>query len=221
MNIEKFFKKNPRDKKYASSLRRSNASAIDIIIVTIFRLITVQTLGIYWINVKLLELHNDFKNFFGTATIKDTPAHINFVLHHPSVIHIIFFLSIIIFIGAAYHAALNSSAWQATIGKRLMGIVIVTEKDEQAMSFWRAMAHYFLSIAPLIFIVYILAMQVKTKMTLTELILGSDINLLLSIAFLLWIQPHLFTKKKTTSYDLICKTVMIHKKTSAKFPWSK
>ena len=220
MNIKKLFTQDPEKKRYASLARRSFASAIDIFIVAAIRVTTIQILGLFWINREMIKFQSDFKNTFGTEMPKDTPEHLQFIFHHSLVIQGLLLLSIIIFIGAAYHAVLNSSSWQATIGKRLMGIILVKKKREEKIGFWQALLHYFLSIAPFIFITYLVILEFKTKLPLVQLVSESGINLLLTIIFMLWLQPHLFTKKKTTTYDMICGTIAIRKKTAAKFPWS-
>ena len=39
--------------------------------------------------------------------------------------------------------------------------------------------------------------------------------------FILWVQIHFFTKRKTTAYDLICDTILVKGRTSARLPWHK
>ena len=126
----------------------------------------------------------------------------------------------VLMIGTIYHSYLNSSAWRATIGKRLMKIAIV-KNNLMALSFKRALLHYFLSIIPFFYIFYIFSYQMKYNIELYQAITASFENILCGIVFMLWIQIHLFTKNKTTAYDLICNTVFINKVFDAKKPWSK
>jgi uncharacterized RDD family membrane protein YckC len=221
MNIEKLFTKDPEKEKYASSLRRSLASGIDIAIVVALRTITIQLLGMFWINRQMIRLQSDFKEFFGTDMPKGTPQHMQFIFHHPFVIHFLLFIAILIFIGALYHALLNSSSWRATVGKRVMGIMLLNKSDESVLSFSKAMLHYFLSVMPFAFIVYLIIFQAQHDLSLVQAVTASNFNSFFSMLFLIWLQPHLFTKKRTTSYDIICKTVVKIGKTEAKFPWSK
>jgi len=221
MNIFKnFLKNNNENQRYASTSRRLTAVSIDIWIVFFLRLIAMQILGVLWMNAQLINFLIEFKATFGTEEVKNTPQHINFIIHHQLFWQVILFYLIVIFVGAFYHAYLNSSKWQATIGKRLMKIVIST-KTGLPISFSRGLLHYFLSLLPFIFFTYILAIQLKTGAKFFEIILGSPVNLILGIIFVLWIQIQAFTSNKTTVYDLICNTIFTNGKTPYKFPWSK
>lgn len=122
-------------------------------------------------------------------------------------------------VGALYHAYLNSSNWQGTIGKRLMKIIIVNENNHKKINFFLALGHYFLSILPIAYIIYLLIFQVANNLSLFDAITHNSINLILGVIFILWIQIQSLTKKKTTAYDLICETVVIQGKTASKFPW--
>ena len=127
---------------------------------------------------------------------------------------------IIMLIGTIYHSYLNSSSWRATIGKRLMGIAIV-KKNLVSLSFSRALLHYFLSILPFIYILYIISYHASYNIDIQKAITASFGNIVLGIIFILWIQIQLFTKNKTTAYDLISNTIFINKVYNAKRPWSK
>ena len=215
-NIDNSFEK----KEYAGSIRRSFAATIDIWIVLITRIIIMQLLGMIWINKQMAFFMQEFREHFGTEFIKNNPEHIDFIIHHRMFYYALVFYAIVIFIGTLYHAYLNSSAWQATIGKRLMKIIIVTQ-DGEKISLNRGRAHYFLSILPFAFIIYLISYQLNNGLTLFQTVTHSETNVFLGISFILWTQIHMFTKKKTTAYDIICKTVLIKKRTDAKFPWTK
>lgn len=209
------------DKKLlVNSTRRSIASAIDTAIVLIIRILFVETLGRMWIEPILLKFNNDFKEKFGTETPKRTPEHIEFMYQSDLFSHLLMLFFCVLMIGTIYHSYLNSSAWRATIGKRLMKIAIV-KNNLMALSFKRALLHYFLSIIPFFYIFYIFSYQMKYNIELYQAITASFENILCGIVFMLWIQIHLFTKNKTTAYDLICNTVFINKVFDAKKPWSK
>lgn len=216
MNI---FKTNTTE-KYASTTRRLTAVSIDIWIVFFLRVFVMQILGILWINAQLANFLVEFKETFGTEEVKNVPEHINFILNHQLFWQVILFYLIIIFVGAFYHAYLNSSKWQATIGKRLTKIILST-KNDLPISFGRGLLHYFLSLLPFVYFTYIFALQVKSGAQFFDIILGSPVNLILGIIFVLWIQIQAFTRQKTTVYDLICNTSFTNGKTAFKFPWSK
>jgi len=217
MNI--FSKKNP-DEKYVGAVRRGAAVSIDVWIVLMMRIMVMQILGKLWMEPQLIKFFTEFQQTFGTESIKDTPEHLNFLLHHSIFIQAIIFYFIVLMIGALYHAYLNSSAWQGTIGKRLMKIIMVKENG-MPITFKRGLLHYFLSLLPFVFLLYLLSYQIRNELTFYQAIMSSQINILLGVLFVMWVQIHLFTKKRTTAYDLICNTLIINGKTSFKWPWSK
>lgn len=223
MNIKEIFnrpKKSEEDKIYASSFKRSAAIGIDIWIVLFARAITLQLIGTFFLDRMLRNYMQEFSDYFGTATMKSTPDHINFLLHHSIFYWTILIYAFLIFIGAFYHAYLNSSNWQGTVGKRLMKIIII-RNDSSKLSIYRGFAHYFLSILPFAFIVYLISYELLNKTTLYKSITESNFNIFLSVLFVFWVQIHLFTRKKTTAYDLICDTILVNGKTDNKFPWNK
>lgn len=219
MNIFKLGRKK-EETKYAGSSRRSSAAMIDMWIVLTLRVIVMQILGTLWLNYEIVKFMDAFKEKFGTESVKNTREHIDFVLQSPIFYYSLFFYFIILMIGAFYHAYLNSSAWKATIGKRLLKIVMVKE-NEQPLSMKRAFGHYFLSILPFAYIFYLVNYQLRHELTFYQTVTASETNLFFGIVFVLWVQIHLFTKRKTTAYDLICNTVQLNGRTGAKFPWSK
>ncbi len=222
MNIKSLFSKlkKSEDTKYVGSFRRSAATTIDMWIVLIMRVVVMQLLSTYWLEAKFLAFKTEFTEHFGTESIKNTPEHIDFVIHSSAFLCAIVFYIVVVLVGAFYHACLNSSAWQGTVGKRLTKIMIVKE-DESKISFMNAASHYFLSILPFAFIIYLVSYQLQHQVKFFEALTASELNVFLGISFVIWIQIHLFTKKKTTAYDLICGTILINGKTAAKFPWSK
>lgn len=217
MNI---FKKDVEDKKYANAYRRSLAAGIDIWIVLFMRVFVMQLLGILWINQAVMNFMEEFRETFGTEVIKNTPEHIDFVIHHRIFIYALIFYALVILVGTFYHACLNSSAWQGTIGKRLMKILI-TKEDGAPLTLNRGIAHYFLSVLPFAYLLFLVSFQVKNNLTFYQAVTASELNIFLGVMFVAWVQVHLFTKRKTTAYDLICDTVLVNGKTSAKWPWSK
>lgn len=224
MNINKFRISTiifgEKNAKYASSPKRAAAAAIDVWIVLFLRVILAQIVALLYINQRMFEFITEFKNEFGTDTPKNTPEHINFIIHHPFFYEMLVFYAFIIMIGTVYHAYLNSSAWQGTVGKRLLKIMMVT-KTEQPLTFNRGLLHYFLSIMPFVFLFYLLTYQLRYELNLFQAITASDFNIILSVVFVLWVQIHIFTKNKVTIYDMIANTLVINGRTSAKWPWNK
>lgn len=207
--------------KYVSAFKRSSALSIDMIIVMFFRIVAAQLLGSLWINNVIQEFILDFRENFGTETISNTPEHIAFIGAHPAFTQLLLFYFIIISIGLLYHSYLNSSTWQATIGKRLLDIQVVQKENHQKIKFGTAISHYLLSILPIIFIVYLFAAMIHNHVTLFQAITSTPLNVFIGFSAIFWVQIHTFTKNKTTAYDMICKLVYIHGKSKAKLPWSK
>ena len=211
---------NDKNSKFSSTFRRGTAATIDLWVVLILRIITMQLLGALWLNSVLFQFLSDFKNQFGTEEIKAVPEHIAFITAHQIFWSVILFYSIVILVGAIYHAYLNSSSWQATVGKRIMKIMITKENDLK-ISFKRGLLHYFLAIMPFIYLSYIMIYQLSHKVSLSQAIMNSPLNLIFGVIFVLWVQIQTFSSRKTTIYDLICNTVSINGKTANKWPWSK
>lgn len=220
MNIRKLLLLKDKNDKYASSFRRAMAVMIDIWITVFIRAVFAQVAGILVLNRVLYDFLNEFKNEFGTSTPKNTPEHIDFIIHHKFFYYMLIFYAILIMIGAVYHAYLNSSSWRGTIGKRLMKIMITTA-NELPITFNRGLLHYFLSALPFLYVFYLFVYQVRHEVTFYQAITASDLNILLGIVFVFWVQINLFTKRKTTAYDLIANTVVIEGRTYAKWPWTK
>jgi len=220
MNIKELLFFKDKNDKYASSFRRGTAVMIDVWITVFIRAIFAQIAGMLVLNQVLYDFLNDFKNEFGTSTPKNTPEHVDFILHHKCFYYMLIFYAFLIMIGAVYHAYLNSSSWRGTIGKRMMKIMITT-KNDLPITFGRGLLHYFLSALPFLYVFYLLTYQLRNEVTFYQALTASDTNIFLGIIFVLWVQIQLFTKKKTTAYDLIANTVMIRGKSEAKWPWRK
>lgn len=77
-------------------------------------------------------------------------------------------------IAVAYFAGLHASKWQATIGKKLLGLK-VTDLQGNRISFWRALGRYismgFLS--GILFIGFIIAAFTEKKQALHDMIAGT------------------------------------------------
>jgi len=73
-----------------------------------------------------------------------------------------------------YHALMESSEWQATVGKKVLGLV-VTDMAGQRVSFWRATARHFAKIITNMvptFIGYIMAGFTERKQALHDMLAG-------------------------------------------------
>lgn len=219
MSINKILFGN-QNQKYASSFRRGTAAMIDIWITLFVRAVFAQIIGSLFLNKMMTSFLLDFKNEFGTDTPKNTPEHITYIFHHSFFYYMLIFYTFIILIGAVYHAYLNSSTWNGTIGKRTMKIMITT-KNELPISFGRGLLHYFLSVVPFVFLFYILIYQISHEVNFYQAITSSDLNVFLSIVFVMWLQIQIFTKTKVTAYDLITNTVMTNGRTDYKWPCRK
>jgi uncharacterized RDD family membrane protein YckC len=221
MSIKEFLVNPYKENRYASSFKRATASMIDLWIVLFLRILTMEILGRIWLKGEIVNFVKEFYDRFGTETPKNTPEHIDFIINSRVFFYVIIFYLVIILIGALYHALLNSSNWNGTVGKRLMKIIIVKEYDELKISFLRGLLHYFLSILPFAFIIYLVIYQKINHLTFYQAITTSELNVFLGIIFVFWTQIHLFTKKKNTAYDMICETILINGKTESKLPWKK
>jgi uncharacterized RDD family membrane protein YckC len=206
--------------EFPSYFTRATGAAIDIIIVLVIRGLTMTFLALIWLNQAIYKFIQDFREKFGTEQPKSSPEHIDFIKNHEIILHFFFFYLITFLIGMIYHAYLNSSSWQGTIGKRIMGITLVKNNGFK-ISFFRGMLHYLLSVLPFFFLFYLIFYQYSNNVSLYQAITGSTTNIILGLVFLLWTELNLFTKNKTTIYDIICNTTIIINKPKHKWPWSK
>ena len=87
---------------------------------------------------------------------------------------VFFFATVSLVVTWLYHALMESSEWQATVGKKVLGLV-VTDTDGRRVSFWRATGRHFgkilTNMVPL-FIGYIMAGFTEKKQALHDMIAG-------------------------------------------------
>ena len=208
---------NKNEITYINPFIRGASGAVDIFIVGFLRIVFVQIIGTFWINGRLIKFHQDFQEKFGVIFSSTNQKHVQFLINHQIVKVLIIFLILTILIGALYHAYLNSSSWSSTIGKRVFGLVLVKNEGKN-LTFGEALGHYFLSLLPWIFTIYILTYQVKNKVTLYGAMTGNTLNLILGIITVIWIQIHILTKKKNTVNDLIIGCSMVKGKVGKGWP---
>lgn len=223
MNISQILKNNNSSNNnttYIGPFKRGFASLIDVILVLLLRSFTAQILGLLYINNAWIDFNTRFSEHFGTDIVKNTKEHAEFIVNDKIFMIMLSFMAFIIIIGALYYAILNSSAWQTTIGNRVMNI-IMTKENGSKITFGLALWHYILSILPFVFIVYLVSYQQAHQITFFQAVTASYFNLLFGVLFVAWVQIQAITKKKTTAYDMICQTLLVKGKTAAKFPWSK
>lgn len=206
--------------KYASFFQRSIATGVDVLIVVFIRFLIMATLGELWLKHEILKFQDEFATKFGGDFFKESPEHIQFFMNHKLFIYTIIFYSIVIFAGACYYAYLHSSSWQATVGKRLMKLILI-KNNELPISFKRGLLYYLLSILPYLYVIYIISYGLKYNLDILHAITANFINISATFLFVIWIQSYHFTKRKVTMYDLICNTNVIEGIVGKKFPWHK
>lgn len=210
---------NKLEVSYINSLKRSGAAMIDVFIVTFFRIILLQILGHFWIEEKMLKFASDFKAKFGNeAVLSDSNLdHIKFLASHELVKVVFICLVLVLLVGALYHAYLNSSSWSATVGKRLFKIVLV--KDEgKALTFWQAFSHYFLSLVPWFFAFYIFIYSLKAKVSIIVAMVHSPANIIIGFITAIWLQFHIFNKRKRTIQDVVVGCSMVEGRLGGTWP---
>jgi len=224
MFINPLLRRQDVSKNYPSSIRRAISSGIDMWIVLFIRACFMQLLFNLWIKDVILSFKDEFYQKFGTSILKENPEHMYFLINHSAFKQTFVFYLLVILVGALYYAYFNSSYWQASIGKRICKIMLIKENDNvenKKLGFLRAFFHYILSLLPFIFVMYIILYMKMHGANFYNAITASHANIFCGILFILWTQIHVFTKKRNTAYDMICKTVMVVGKTDKKFPWSK
>ncbi|MBD3106917.1 RDD family protein [Bacillus sp. AGMB 02131] len=137
--------------QYASFFSRVGAYFIDLLIVS-----SILTLLTY------LGVLSFFGIDYDISQLSDTAYSINNNRGY---------MLITIIIGIAYYAGLQSSKWQATIGKRMMKIKVTT-MDGRRIGFIRAVVRYIVmfGLSNILFIGYLLALFTKKNQALHDLI---------------------------------------------------
>lgn len=204
---------------YCESYKRGLAAMIDVAIVFFLRVFAAQILAVLWVQAALDRLRSDFSLYFKTDVI-ETRQHVEFILAHESMKDYIIFLILILLVGAIYHSYFNSSSWKATIGKRIMSVMIL-DKNFAKIGFIRGVFHYFLSIVPIVILLYLFTFSASYGGNLISAVTYSAFNIAISVLAVIWVNFHVFSKQKLTLYDLISGTVFIDGRSGASKPWQK
>lgn len=219
--IFNFCQKKPDDINiYPSPYKRSLCGMIDLMLVMFLRGVFLQAVHTFWFQEKILNFLNDFEQKFGTRTPKGTPEHIEFIQNHEFIYHSFILILITIMIGAVYYSYFNSSKWQATIGRRVFGI-IVTDKNGNKVKFMDAFYHYLLSIIPYIYVFYVIIYSKKNDFDIYSTFINNKILALIGIFILFATHMNSFNAKKINLFDYLMDMEIISHRTKYKFPWGK
>ncbi|MFD0049115.1 RDD family protein [Actinomycetes bacterium NPDC127524] len=144
-------------KEYAGFWIRAAAYLIDGIIVGI------PIYAIYFVNTMVIM---GAANGFSGATLSDSDS--------AAIIIGMIILFLITFIAVTlYFSFMHSSKWQATLGKKLIGLK-VTDLEGKRISFWRAFGRFFaMYLSSIFYIGYIMAAFTEKKQSLHDLIAGT------------------------------------------------
>jgi uncharacterized RDD family membrane protein YckC len=127
-------------KNQLATINKSFATMLDFILILPIRIFIVSV----YLQPKITIFLQDFSAKFGSEIKEQTPEHLQFFAQHPIYLQLIFGIFIFISLGAIYNVYFHSSNWQATIGKRLLKI-IVNNKNNQKISILHSLKYYFIS----------------------------------------------------------------------------
>jgi uncharacterized RDD family membrane protein YckC len=123
-------------------------------------------------------------------------------------------------IGAIYYSYLNSSSWQATVGKRIAKIIVVN-KDSEKISFTTGIYHYLLNLIPIIFLILVLIYSQKNKYDIYATFSKNQFLTICGFLVLVASNCSFFNKKKLNFFDYLLKIEFHQGKTQSKMPWTK
>ena len=202
----------------AGPLRRSAATAIDILIVFIIRAFLIQIISFFWLSKRMLQLASDFKNYFNSEVI-DSQEKLQFIQNHPVFGDIIITLICVLVIGSLYHAYLNSSSYHATIGKRLMKVEILN-LNYSKLSFFKAFVIYYFSLLPVIFAAYMMMYTAQMEIKLIQALFANTYNTIFTLSVLALSASFSSGLRKQMGFDIVSKIVYLNNKTDKKYPWN-
>lgn len=217
--IFNFRVKNPKEENFfATTFERSNAGLIDSIIVFALRAIFLQIVGTLWFIDVIKNFLFEFKEKFGTETPKATPEHMEFIRNHTILLDTFILIIAVFVIGLIYHAYLNSSQWQATIGKRICNIIMVNKKGAK-LSFIDGVYHYLLSVTPFIYIFILLIFMQKNNFSIYTTLHNHQILSLIGVIIFIGSHMGAFNKKRINLFDYLMEVEFHKSRTPNKFPW--
>ena len=193
---------------YASLLKRGISATIDAIIVMSIRIAIIQ---IFWMIIGMnlaSKFILEFKEKFGAESIR-SKDHLVFLMNHNFFIFIVLMALIFFAVGLIYYSFFNSSKWQATIGKKIMGIKII-RIDNKKITLFFALFYYILSLLPFLFPIYFLTYESFNRINKINVnFFDNFFNVILAILSVVWIQVSILNKKKLTISDMICKIINV------------
>lgn len=193
---------------YAGPFVRGVAAMIDMTALLFVRMFIAAIASVAFMNQATLNFYAEFKEEFGSETIKNTPEHMGFLFHHALFTYWIIFFIVLILAGAAYHSFFNSSSWKATPGKRLMNIMILDE-DGKKIKISVALLHYFFSALPFAFVLYLCFYQITYHVNTIQAITENKVNLCIGLLIAICMQAQIFNKKRAAVYDMICRVELV------------
>ncbi len=207
-STEEDIKTKAEEPNYASLLKRGISATIDAIIVMSIRIAIIQ---IFWIIIGInlaTKFILEFKEKFGAESIR-SKDHLVFLMNHNFFIFIILMALIFFAVGLVYYSFFNSSKWQATIGKKIMGIKII-RIDNKKITLLFALFYYILSLLPFLFPLYFLTYESFNRINKINVnFFDNFFNVILAILSVVWIQVSILNKKKLTISDMICKIINV------------
>ncbi|MCE2687028.1 MAG: RDD family protein [Rickettsiales bacterium] len=207
-STEEDIKTKAEEPNYASLLKRGISATIDAIIVMSIRIAIIQ---IFWIIIGInlaTKFILEFKEKFGAESIR-SKDHLVFLMNHNFFIFIILMALIFFAVGLVYYSFFNSSKWQATIGKKIMGIKII-RIDNKKITLLFALFYYILSLLPFLFPLYFLTYESFNRINKINVnFFDNFFNVILAILSVVWIQISILNKKKLTVSDMICKIINV------------
>ncbi|WP_445488546.1 RDD family protein [Niallia sp. 03133] len=159
------------EKNYAGFWIRFGASVIDTIILAI----PLFFLGSFFFSLFLgpssetISFFNNPNNFEQELTEEQLMA-----LVVPMLLAFCGTAIICLVVNALYFVIFQSSKWQATIGKKILGLKVMTVSGDK-ISFWRSLGRYLLLsfLSGILFIGYLMAAFTEKKQALHDLIAGT------------------------------------------------
>ena len=203
-------------KNQLASINKSFATMLDFILILPIRMFIISI----YLQPKIAIFSQDFYAKFGNEIKKQTPEHLQFFAQHPFYGQFIFAIFVFIGLGAIYNVYFHNSNWQATIGKRLLKI-IVNNKNGQKISILHSLKYYFISNLGILYTVFLLIHLAKYKLDIYQLITGNLYFLVGGLFLIFSFYYGLFSKQKLSFLDLLADVRFQSGRTNFKLPWSK